>query len=35
MIAGANGKDIEEEDEVLNKIKELEQKISNLKNKSN
>lgn len=35
MIAGANGEDIEDEDEVSNKIKELEQKIRNLKNKSN
>jgi Fic family protein len=35
MIAGANGENIEENDEVSNKIKELEQKISNLKNKSN
>lgn len=33
MIAGANGEDIEE-DEVAKKIKELEQRIKDLKNKS-
>jgi hypothetical protein len=33
MIAGAHGEDIEEEDHVNKKIKELEQEIENLKKK--